>query len=81
MEGNYTNEEVVALALKLFEHYKKEQDGIELGKTILIQKWKDKIKIWNEMTATSPLRQHLGYLKALQSQSLDNPKSDKGCEL
>eukprot|EP00957_Ditylum_brightwellii_P203959 15336934-Ditylum_brightwellii.AAC.1 len=44
LEGKYTNKEINALTLKLLEHCKKEQDIIELGKTISIQEWKEKIK-------------------------------------
>eukprot|EP00957_Ditylum_brightwellii_P055102 4176860-Ditylum_brightwellii.AAC.1 len=42
MEGNYTYEENDAITLKLLQHCKKEQDSIELDKTISIQEWKEK---------------------------------------
>eukprot|EP00957_Ditylum_brightwellii_P089533 6818281-Ditylum_brightwellii.AAC.1 len=44
LKGNYTTEEIDTLTLKLLEHCKKEQDSIELNKTISIQEWKDKVK-------------------------------------
>eukprot|EP00957_Ditylum_brightwellii_P176634 13453512-Ditylum_brightwellii.AAC.1 len=44
MEGNYINEEIDALTLKLLEHCRKEQDDIELSETISIQEWKEKLK-------------------------------------
>eukprot|EP00957_Ditylum_brightwellii_P151918 11568757-Ditylum_brightwellii.AAC.1 len=44
VEGPYTNEEIDALTLKLLEHCKKEEDIIELGETISIQEWKEKLK-------------------------------------
>eukprot|EP00957_Ditylum_brightwellii_P035449 2687764-Ditylum_brightwellii.AAC.2 len=48
LEGNYRNKVIDALTSKLLEHYKKEQDSIELGETISIHEWKEQIRIWNK---------------------------------
>eukprot|EP00957_Ditylum_brightwellii_P078126 5939510-Ditylum_brightwellii.AAC.1 len=41
-----------------------------------MHEWKEKIRVWNGCTTTSPSRPHLGHLKALQSKGPYAPTSE-----
>ena len=78
LEGTYSNLELTFLENKLLDHCKKERDADIIGKEILVEEWKDKIRVWREQTTTSPSGKHLGHYKALLSRGSDDPQSEEG---
>ena len=60
LEGTYSNSELSFLEYKLLDHYKKERDADIISKEILVEEYKNKIRVWRQKTTTSPSGKHLG---------------------
>ena len=67
LNGTFQQDELDMLSTSLLHHMKKQTDLHTIWSTIIINEWKNKIKVWKESTSTSPSRFHLMHSHALIS--------------